>query len=761
MICACSAEERLAEDGTSTTANFDAQSGSAARDAASDSLDSSEDRQEDAVSIVIRSATGTMSADIPTSADNATAASLLCASLSADSETLEMYLNFASGLPSPKWMFPDCLFDLGSSATLKSISVLSLIIQGNSTYPDPFLRLSTAMNASFATKIQLSSCIFLKEDGSPHTAMNWSGFFSTFPSLGYLYVPASGLTGSLPSVLPSSMTYLGLQYNAFTGSIPSGLFSSLTSSSFPEYNFLLFGNQLTGGVPSFASLPARNILKIDLGDNLLDGTVPGNLLPSGGWETTQNAQVILRNNRLTGTIPPDLWGLGLSLPLATQLYFDFANNRLAGSLSSTWMTGYSFPSLGYFSLDASNNSISGGVPASIVSPFMPNVTNFQFLLYDNLLDGTIDSNLTSAFLSKTYTSNYVGFGFFLGGCKLKGTLKLSAPVTALTTLFTVTIDVSDNALTSFVAEPGCGTYLYDLDLSGNYDLTGTLDKIFVPTNLRLYNLAARNTRLTGTLPDPATVDVTYIANLMLDNTTINFCAPANRAPWPTSWQNSEGSCTLRTSTAFYCDSLYQYCPTSKPQVIDCSASTRPTIGTFQCIAGAWTAVGDVTNSTITIPAGAGDIVILGNLTSESVKFAGRGSKLSIDGCAPNLKDVTVEFTSDEVKHMNAESSQLLVDIIGPSTACTDLSTVSVKSNVKGSTCKRVKTTPSVSGDRQLSALFTVSSTSGCNTWWIILVSVVCGVILIAVVVFIIVISTSKKARRFFRPYESSNGHPSI
>lgn len=698
----------------------------------------------------------TATVHVLTSASNATAASTLCGSLSASPETLSMGLTYVPGYDPPLWTFPDCLYDLGSSSSIKTLYIFNLIVQGNATYPDPMQRLATAMNASAAINVQFMDVTFLQEDGSPYGTADLTGFFSAFPALEIFIADSVGLGGTLPSTIPSTMSILSLASNGITGTVPSGIFAALSASSPKDYWFDLSANLLTGNAPSFATLPARTSLTIDFSDNMLEGTVPANFLPATGWETTTRAVALFRRNRLTGSLPPSLWGMGLSLPEMTQLVLDFTVNNLSGTIPSAWLSGYSFPLLDEFRIYLPNNTLTGGIPSSLMSIYTPNVTAFSYYFDYNLLDGSIASDLTSVAVANTWNA-YVNVVLSCVNNRLTGTLTLASPpnrrsASNIGTLL-VHLSLSGNSLTGLDVHPNAGEYVSDLDVSNNYDLKGSINNLFTGHPVIL-GLGASNTQVSGNMPDPAVTDYTSFISLALDNTTINFCAPANRSVVSDHWA-SEGACSFQLTNANYCTSLYPGCASSQPPVT-CAVSSRPTTGTFYCIEDVWTAVGTVSVDTLIIPAGTEEYVVLGNVTAKTIRFLSTGSKAVIDGCAPNLEDVIVDMTPSEVDRLSS-APQVLVEMIGPDSSCTDLKRVSVKANVKGSTCKRVKVESKITGDRQLSAVFSVSSSS-CNTWWIILVSVVCGVVVLALTIFIIVMVASPKARRCFRPFEGSNGN---
>ena len=65
-------------------------------------------------------------------------------------------------------------------------------------------------------------------------------------------------------------------------------------------------------------------------------------------------------------------------------------------------------------------------------------------------------------------------------------------------------------------------------------------------------------------------------------------------------------------------------------------------------------------------------------------------------------------------------------------------------------CKKIKT-DKISTSSSLSMAFNVSN-SGCNTWWIILASVVCGVIILGIAVVAVLAIVWRPFREKIRPF---------
>ncbi|KAL3701966.1 hypothetical protein R1sor_019988 [Riccia sorocarpa] len=178
-------------------------------------------------------------------------------------------------------------------------------------------------------------------------------------SSGYVRVltlPQAGLNGTLARDL-GSLLYLSsfdLQKNSLTGfeavtftEQSAERFHSRLSEKHDQTEELnLANNRLEGEFPSNLFATLRNLQKVDLGNNIITGSVPDDLVDI---PTLQ----VLRSNNLSGPISPLL----ASSPSLVTV--DLSNNSLEGSLPSTWtMTNMT-------SLDLSSNFLQGDIPVSL------------------------------------------------------------------------------------------------------------------------------------------------------------------------------------------------------------------------------------------------------------------------------------------------------------------------------------------------------------------------------------------------------------
>ncbi|KAL3699982.1 hypothetical protein R1sor_018004 [Riccia sorocarpa] len=155
----------------------------------------------------------------------------------------------------------------------------------------------------------------------------------------------NSLTGPIPQEMVSmtALRQLLLQDNQLNGSIPDCL---RNMTKLEELN--LANNRLEGEFPSNLFATLRNLQKVDLGNNIITGPIPDDLVDIPTLHVLS-----LRSNNLSGPISPLL----ASSPSLVTV--DLSNNSLEGSLPSTWtMTNMT-------SLDLSSNFLQGDIPVSL------------------------------------------------------------------------------------------------------------------------------------------------------------------------------------------------------------------------------------------------------------------------------------------------------------------------------------------------------------------------------------------------------------
>ena len=607
--------------------------------------------------------------------------------------------------------------------------------------------------------------------------------FSNFGSL-YLMFGSNQLSGSLPnSVLTPFSTasvgvffQLGLENNRFSGNFPGMPF--ISSLSYSRVIIDVSQNTFGGPLPVFTSVKPSLSLFFNAKSNGFTGELPSTLFGPQGWTGTLAGVGIsfdLSNNSLTGTIPPELvvgsFAGNVSCDVLTILLND---NDLTGTIPQTLLRYNS--SLGTsvqtgLQLGISRNKLNGTIPESlIVKPFIQSTLFFISLEYaGNDLNGVFPE----AWLSEVGNNAIVDIDAsnnFLWG----------SPPAFCSSSTSLSLNMSSNALNGTLPSAWDSTCVFSsIDLSLNQGLTGNISPIFSQTTEDMVFIA-HHTGLVGEMPAVAANNYMVID---LSFTNVSFCSASNAI---SSFANFSGVCLFACTDASECPSSYSMCdttacgaippsvppaaplaatippvtggeplttpaeapvatpltsPVSSSTPFGCPANTRPSLE-FVCINGVWTAQ-SVNSTTLVIPSGAGNIVVTGNVTSTSIVINGIGTTVIIDGCATNLTNIVVEIDAEEIAKLGSKLIQELLNLKNGQN-CTDLANVGVSTLVKGSSCKKVKANKVFSGNT-LSAAFTVD-TSGCNKWWIILVSVICGVVVIGVIAAVVAIHLVNKKK---------------
>ncbi|KAK9788833.1 hypothetical protein WJX73_006132 [Symbiochloris irregularis] len=201
---------------------------------------------------------------------------------------------------------------------------------------------------------------------------------ATLTNLNALRFPSNLLTGTLPLPIFSmpNLEVLNLANNNLSGTIPILALQKLS--------ILMLGhNQLTGTIPQDWSSDILQILSLE--NNNLVGTLPPPRLVTLSAYASNNLQLQLANNRLTGTVPAGLTYVSIS-------HIDLSNNFFTGTIN------WAFRLLSTFELRLDNNMFTGNLQS------FTRTSAQVFLVSSNHLTGTLPS-LQAAALTELALGN--------------------------------------------------------------------------------------------------------------------------------------------------------------------------------------------------------------------------------------------------------------------------------------------------------------------------------------------------------------------
>ena len=584
--------------------------------------------------------------------------------------------------------------------------------------------------------------------------------------------------------------------NALTGSIPSALFAPLERWEFIIFDVSVASNQLDGLIsalkfpnpvkPETAYVTvniSRNAFNgpitsqfnfstltrfiLDASDCGLSGALPSTLIPRQ-WTCTDTDgafEVYLSRNAFTGDIPSGLLNeylVGNATTFSLVLALD--HNSLSGYIPDlfnkyssvkerdTMATSISLKTPSVFTFLLNSNHLEGSLPAGIFDNIgLSQLPSVIIDFSDNSLTGPIPETLLANLFTVDNFINADPAIFNVSHNQLTG-----SPPSACWSSGTAQHDFSSNLFNGTIPASWQDCSFDAIDLSYNPRLTASLPPLVLNS---VSSFKARNTPLSGALPSiPSTM-----RELDLSGTNFDFCGSTPPTDAPTLF------CDLTNSSVCSCGASYYMCDLdcapsqpvtpmgspitpSSPSPSGCSNDTRPSIQ-FTCSNGTWSAA-VVNTTTLVIPPGAGTVIVTGNVTSKTIVIRGIGSRIEVNGSAINLTAITIELTPQQASEIGeTRVLQQLITVSTPSEASsiTGLNAVAVNTRVT-SGCKKVKAQKSLSnGDRTLGAYLTVDN-SGCNRWWIILVSVVASLVLLAAIALAVLSVYYKPCRSKFRPY---------
>lgn len=274
-----------------------------------------------------------------------------------------------------KFELPSCFADYAQ--LFESISLKSVIVDGWGQLGSPNLKSLSFTN----THLSIPTADIVDFD------FDWDELFLRFPNLTGLNFENCGLSGSLPSSLPPQLISLRLPNNQLTGTIPR----LWTPTSPPTGTSIIIDfskNRLTGSLSPriFETLPVLESLTFFLSSNLLTGNLTSDIF-SPAMNDFNSLNLDVSNNKLSGTLPPDLFKFFSQLD---SLIVDFSSNRLQGTLPDNFSNLFHSQALLYLSFSFANNSIEGNIPSQLIQPGIP---HFIFDASSNNLTGNIPQPL--------------------------------------------------------------------------------------------------------------------------------------------------------------------------------------------------------------------------------------------------------------------------------------------------------------------------------------------------------------------------------
>ena len=704
---------------------------------------------------------------------NATFAQRICDALNDSVVTLILTPNASS----TRWLLPDCLFNyiISPTSNFQGLIASQVIWKGaNSTFPTPFSRLPFRMS-----DIDITDGVLLSYDDTPFTSptkpMDWTILAPFTSQIIFFGLKSCNIYGSLPASLPITLCFFYMDGNHLTGSIPTNIYQDSNNGQCESFAFSITSNAITGIIPTgtfdnflYPADPsnAPSYVSILMGGNQLNGPIPAAFYcPTPINRSLISIHLDVSYNQLTGTIPSGPFAT-CNLTKTTHAIWTLSRNFLSGNIPSSLMSPSATPNMITWTFVVASNPLTGSIPdgffeslkiadssSSVDSPndLTPDSTSPSPPLASapNNPSSPVSPPSGSSFGSQ---SSVVVLRVILTDTGLTGTVTvpdLSSRTTS-TSSFRLYLNISFSPnLTRLNLDDKSGSFLQNLYASNSPKLEGTIpSSFFNASNSVSTDFDVSNTLFSGKMPDMQANGPLRLASLAMKGTKVDFCS-GNRSPWIA--PPSLSSCDLTSTNASYCSGIYptQCSITSLGTVTTCASSSPPS-PSFICINGVWTSVGSVDTPTLTVPSGASTTVVVGNLTSTTVVIGGAGSTVIVTGCITNLTYIELLLTSDDLKTIGKTKTQILVSSDDASCG-TDLSNTTISLRVQGNTCKRATVKSQTTGGGTLSGIFSVDS-SRCNTWWIILVSVIAGVVVLLAIIAALLVAFVPAVRRKVRPY---------
>lgn len=565
-------------------------------------------------------------------------------------------------------------------------------------------------------------------------------------------------------MLPKSLNSLTIDQctEALVGALSATLdWSALRRM--PSLTTLSITNSGYGGTlpPCISSnFTAPNINSIDLSGNALSGTIPANFFSCSPTLSTLTIPL----NGLQGTIP---W---FGFQQLTWL-------SLSGNQLTHWPpfdTNPAIPNNGaptkLMKVDVSNNPL-------VVWPSdadFESMSSLNALLLTCLQNGPKIAPRTSPITNATQLSAMASL--VLAYCPIIGSLPDMPQPNPIVSQYSAqrSFNFELASISGTIPESWRNYSFYALNLGGNIGINGTLPQLFgfarpdsgatsFASFGRLGYLTLYGTSLSGnwTINQsdyfPGFWDM--LARITVrDMTQMNFCSEES-GTWTA--KPPQLTCDMANTNASLCQEKYSILrctmfptPPSPPpsQQITCPGPSPS--NQFSCLNGVWTTFAPVTTPSIVVPPNA-QIVVKSDFNASHIDFNGLEGSIVISACPDHLTSISFDLSASDIDTINKKGT--LSKLVLSSPNCQNgpnpsSISVSVTRNNDKRKCQKVKSSLSSNNESKGLVVLFKTDSSSCNTWWIILVSVLCGVILVAIIVLVLVFTLSTEARECVRPF---------
>lgn len=610
--------------------------------------------------------------------------------------------------------------------------------------------------------------------GSLSSSLLYNYQNSNAPSTVAITITGNTLSGGFnPAIMTyiSSMTTvtsltLDFSNNQLSGTINSGSFGLGSVTSF---SLILASNSLNGAFPSgwFTGTPMVTSFNLDFSSNHIS-TLPSYLFangftPSSDATASGSFSVDFSNNGdyLTGTLSSGILMNGLTQNASFySLSLSLSGNSLSGTVPNALFHVIPSTKRDIAAESDADEALESTATSAVFITGNIAALNLAF----NDFAGTVPDNIME--LAVATSSFFSQLTFSAGANQFTGPLPSQCP----SAVQKILIYIASNSLTGTIPNSWASCNFSSISIEYNTALTGTVPKGLLLRGAQYF--LAESTSLYGNLPTlPST-----LASVNLGSTNIDFCSDESKTAFSTF---TSANCNFASTATCSCATTYSQCttvsctpgiplyeypeptaivpsapvptstPVKAPAPVACPG-TKPSTD-FDCVNGIWTA-SSVSTPTLVIPSGTGTVVITGSLTVSSILLSGLSSSVSVSGCATNLSDIHVDLDKTDVETLGSSTLHSLISSSASSNCSTEYSNIALTTSVSGKSCRKVSVAKSTSSDGStLSGLFTVDKSS-CNTWWIIVISVVAGVVVLAVVLLIIIFACVPACRQKARPY---------